>query len=141
MKTLPLVFSVRPVYLAMFFDGRKRFEFRTRRPSVESGDVVLLYETAPTSAIVATAVVGIVYDGAPARVWELAGSRGGITKAEFDRYFANRDRAVAVELEVARLTSTVPLPSSMAAPQSWARWKGEWPLRECSAASGGRPAA
>jgi predicted transcriptional regulator len=136
----PLVFSIRPVYLALFFDGRKRFEFRTRRPSVESGDVVLLYETAPTSAIVATAVVGIVYDGTPARVWDLAGSSGGITKAEFDRYFADRCRAVAVEIELTRLTSTVPLPVGMVAPQSWARWRGEWPLRECSTAGVGSQA-
>ena len=136
----PLVFSIRPVYLAMFFDGRKRFEFRTRRPSVAPGDVVLLYETAPTSAIVATAVVGTVHDGDPASVWEIAGERGGITKAEFDIYFANRGRAVAVELEVARLTSSVPLPAGMVAPQSWARWRGEWPLRECSAASRGSTA-
>lgn len=139
--TQPLVFSIRPVYLVMFFDGRKRFEFRTRRPSVEPGDVVLLYETSPTSAIVATAVVGTVHDGTPARVWELAGERGGITRTEFDRYFANRDRAVAVELDVARMKLSVPLPIGMVAPQSWARWKGEWPLRECSDASGGSPAA
>ena len=59
----PFVFSIRPPYVAMFFDGRKRFEFRTRRPSVEAGDTVLVYETAPTSAVVATAVVGIVYSG------------------------------------------------------------------------------
>jgi len=141
MKVHPLVFSIRPVYLAMFFDGRKRFEFRTRRPSVASGDVVLLYETAPTSAIVATAVVGVVYDGTPARVWELAGSVGGITKAQFDLYFGDRVRAVAVELELTRLTSSVPLPTGMVAPQSWSRWRGEWPLRECSAASEGSPAA
>ncbi len=141
MKQLPLVFSIRPVYVEMFFDGRKLFEFRTRRPAVKSGDVALLYETAPTSAIVATAVVGLVHDGAPARVWELAGSCGGITKAEFDRYFANRDRAVAVELDVTRLATTVSLPAGMVAPQSWARWRGEWPPVECSAASGGNSAA
>jgi predicted transcriptional regulator len=137
----PLVFSIRPVYLAMFFDGRKLFEFRTRRPSVVPGDIVLLYETAPTSAIVATAVVGTVHDDAPARVWNLAGSLGGITRVEFDRYFANRDRAVAVELAVTRLGSSVPLPDGMAAPQSWARWRGEWPLGECAAPSGGSSAA
>jgi hypothetical protein len=39
----PLVFSLRGVYMAMFFDDRKGFEFRTRRPRAESGDTVLLY--------------------------------------------------------------------------------------------------
>ena len=33
-------------------------------------------------------------------MWELTGERGGITKAEFDRYFAKREVAVAIELDV-----------------------------------------
>jgi predicted transcriptional regulator len=124
----PLVFSLRGVYLEMFFDDRKGFEFRTRRPRAESGDTVLLYQTAPTKMITATAIVGIIYDGHPERVWELTGSRGGITKAEFDRYFRKRGRAVAIELDVTKLAEPFALAPGMAPPQSWARWQGEWPL-------------
>jgi predicted transcriptional regulator len=124
----PFVFSIRPRFMAMFFDGRKLFEYRTRLPAVESGDTVLLYETAPTSKIVASAVVGIVYDGEPGRVWARTGFSGGIGRAEFDEYFAGRERAVAIELDVTRLPEPLALPLNMVAPQSWARWKGEWPL-------------
>jgi predicted transcriptional regulator len=125
----PFVFSIRPIYVAMFFSGRKQVEFRTRRPSLAAGDTVLVYETAPTSAIVATAVASAVHVGSPARVWDLAGERGGITKAEFDHYFAKREVAVAIEIDVTKLSTAVPLPPGMAAPQAWARWRGEWPLR------------
>ena len=78
----------------------------------------------------ATAVVGTVHVGSPERVWERTGSRGGITKAEFDRYFVGRELAVAVELDVTKLAAPIKLPPGMVAPQSWARWRGEWPLRE-----------
>lgn len=124
----PFVFSIRGIYLAMFFDGRKIYEYRTHRPDVDSGDVVLLYETAPTKRVVASAVVGVIYDGYPTRIWDLTGDRGGITKAEFGKYFHNRPRAVAIELEVTRLPEPLKLPAGMSPPQSWARWKGPWPL-------------
>jgi predicted transcriptional regulator len=124
----PFVFSVRGVYIAMFFDGRKLFEFRTRRPDVDPGDDVLLYETAPTKMVVASAVVGEIHDGHPSRIWELTGDRGGITRAEFGKYFHNRGRAVALELKVTRLAEPLALPAGMSPPQAWARWNGPWPL-------------
>jgi len=126
--TKPLVLSVRGRFLEMFFDNRKGWEFRTRRPRAESGDTVLLYQTAPTKMITATAIVGIIYDGHPERIWELTGSRGGITKAEFDKYFHKRARAVAIELEVTKLAEPFPLPAGMVPPQSWAYWQGDWPM-------------
>jgi len=124
----PFVFSIRGVYMQMFFDRRKDVEFRTRKPDLDPGDVVLLYETAPTSMVVASAVVGDVLDNSPTRIWELTGDRGGITKAEFGAYFRGRPRAVAIELNVTRLPTPIRLPAGMAPPQAWARWKGEWPL-------------
>jgi predicted transcriptional regulator len=128
-NTKPLVLSVRGVYLEMFFDDRKGFEFRTRRPRAASGDTVLLYQTAPTKMITATAIVGIIYDGTPDQIWELTGSRGGITRRDFDKYFYNRPRAVAIELDVTKLAEPIALAPGMSPPQSWARWQGEWPLR------------
>jgi predicted transcriptional regulator len=127
-KLKPFVFSIRGIYMAMFFDDTKGWEFRSRKPDVETGDDVLLYETAPTKLITATAVVGEIIDGYTESVWVRTGDRGGITKREFDKYFHNRPRAVALEFKVTRLASPIPLPAGMAPPQSWARWQGEWPL-------------
>ena len=124
----PFVFSVRGVYVAMFFDGSKLFEYRTHRPKVDTDDVVLIYETAPTKMVVASAVVGEIHDGTPAKIWALTGDAGGISKSVFDRYFHNRPRAVAMEWQVTRFAEPIPLPVGMASPQSWARWKGPWPL-------------
>mgnify|MGYP001225517149 FL=1 len=123
----PLVFSIRPVHVASFRSGVKRFEYRLRLPSVQSGDLALIYETAPVSAVVATVRVGIVYDGDPADVWGATCSLGGITRAEFYSYIGDRTRAVAIEMEPTWLDAPVRLPVGMVAPQSWARWKGTWP--------------
>ena len=120
----PMVFSIRPQFVAMFRAGAKRFEFRTRVPWV-LGETVLIYETAPTSAIVASAVVCRIADASPFSIWTDFGDLGGITREDFDRYFASRARAVAIELtNSVWLSEPRKLPDGMAAPQAWARLKG-----------------
>lgn len=124
----PLVFSIRPAYVAMFRAGTKRAEFRTRCPSAMPGSTVLIYETLPVGKIVAEARVNNIMDDTPAVIWDQVGDAGGITRTEFDQYFAGRSRAVAIWLSVRWLDVPVPLPDGMAPPQSWARLKGTWPI-------------
>jgi predicted transcriptional regulator len=125
--TRPFVFSIRPAYVAMLLAGTKTVEYRTRRPSLERGDTILIYETAPRSMVVATATVGELIVGKPAEVWAETHARGGIARATFDRYFAGRELAVALEVDVAQLAIPIPL-LGQRAPQAWARWRGPWPL-------------
>jgi len=66
--TSPMVFSIHPRFVSAFRAGTKRFEFRTRRPDVD-GETVMIYETAPTSAIVASASVGRIILGSPFAIW------------------------------------------------------------------------
>lgn len=125
----PMVFSIRPEYIEAFRRGSKQIEYRTRRPSVSVGERVLIYETAPTSAIVAEAVVAhSIIDGVPSDVWKSTWAHGGISREVFDAYFADHTRAVAIWLAMHWLPSPVPLPAGMRAPQSWARLHGSWPI-------------
>ena len=124
--TKPFVFSIRPLYVRGLLAGTKTVEYRTRRPKLERGDTILIYETAPTSMVVASAIVGGVIVGTAADVWARTGARGGIARDHYDRYFARRPFAVAVELEVTKLAEPVKL--GQPAPQSWVRWRGPWPL-------------
>ena len=124
----PFVFSIRPRFVALLLAGTKTVEFRTRRPSVAAGDTILIYETAPRSLVVASAIVGGVIVGEPAEVWRATGGRGGIDRETFDSYFAERRTAVAVELAVTPLVTPLALPAGQHAPQAWARWRGPWPL-------------
>lgn len=126
----PLVFAIRTQFVRRLLGEalpEKGVEYRTRRPNVAAGEIVLIYETAPTSAIVATAVVGEIYDGSVESIWEQTSAVGGISHAEYMRYFEGRTRAVAIRLTTTRLPEPARLPAGMAPPQSWARWKGEWP--------------
>lgn len=124
----PFVFSIRGQYVDAFRAGAKRFEFRTRRPSVKAGERHLIYQTAPTARIVAVSTVGDPLVGTPAEIWAQTEEHAGITREEFDRYFSARTRAVAIPMRLQFLSSPLRLPACMTAPQAWARWRGPWPI-------------
>jgi predicted transcriptional regulator len=119
-----LVFSIHPHHTAKIFAGVKLFEYRTRRPSLKVGESFLIYETRPTSAIVAQVVVSAIVDDCPCSVWAATGEFSGVTRDEFFDYFDKRSRAVAIGMIEAQRFAPVALPQGMTAPQAWARWKG-----------------
>lgn len=118
---LPMVFSIRPVYVEEIIRGRKRVEYRRRKPQLPEGEMFLIYETAPASMLVARAYVGGYVEGHPLDVYADTDGRG-VSARDYATYFAGRDYAVA--MRIARLhvlDEPVPLPPGMRAPQSWAR--------------------
>ena len=130
--TSPMVFSIRAEYCARILAGSKRWEFRTRMPRVSMGDVALIYESRGRGRIVAAFTVGsLLHPMSPGALWQTVetmdpGSHG-ISRDAYDRYFEGRSSACAIGVE-----SVVPLdialPENMCPPQSWARWRGPWPL-------------
>jgi predicted transcriptional regulator len=130
----PFVFSIRPQFIVALLDGSKSkgdpttwdpaygaWEYRTRRPSVEIGDQILIYESRGRGMIVAIAeVLELLVDTVDA-------VREQTSPADdFDEYFAGRDIAVAMRLHVRELDEPIALVQS--APQCWARYRGAWPI-------------
>jgi predicted transcriptional regulator len=126
----PFVFSIRPQYVERILDGHKRWEYRRRRPRVEHGDLILIYETAPMSKIVASARVGAVRCGHMLEIWAETDRDGCVSPEEYAAYFDGVSQAVAIELtHVQVFADPLPLPGGMVAPQSWSRLRAgaiEW---------------
>ena len=57
--------AIRPGFAAALYDGSKRFEYRRRRVQIAPGDRILVYESAPVSAVTGEFHVGRVHSGAP----------------------------------------------------------------------------
>ena len=77
-----LFLPIHPRWALAILDGSKRWELRTKRPSVETGDVVVLYATSPLRAVVGSFKVGEIVSGEPDAVWravrgEIASTRAG----------------------------------------------------------------
>lgn len=105
-----LLLSVKPKYAAMIFAGTKGVELRKVRPQVTSGDTVLVYVTAPVKALSGMVTVDRVVTGKPSSLWPLVREHAGLTRDEFDQYYAGAPTGYAIIFsEVARLASPVNL--------------------------------
>jgi len=94
-----LFLSIKPQYVAKFRNGTKRVELRRRRPRSQSGDWMAIYESSPTMALVAVARISEVRASSPQCLWRRAGKMSGVSKKEFDEYFAGTDQAVGIFID------------------------------------------
>lgn len=112
--------SIHPHHVDAILAGRKTVEIRRVVPSRDVTRL-LIYETAPTSSIVADCAVRTWID-APNRLLRRFGSGIGVTRAEFRSYVGDRERICMLEIEDIRqvLGPTLADYGLRWPPQSWA---------------------
>lgn len=112
-----IVLSIKPEYVSEILAGRKRFEFRKcifRRPVAK----VYIYASAPISRIVGEfQPCGILQD-TPEAIWDQTKYFAGINKDRYDRYFAGRATAYAIEISNLEIYNS-PQEIPFQAPQSF----------------------
>ncbi|MBC6970654.1 MAG: hypothetical protein DYH07_05870 [Armatimonadetes bacterium ATM1] len=90
-------------------EGKKRFEFRKVKFQRDVR-IIVVYATAPISAIVAVIEIANLHEDTPPNIWKKCASAGAIRADWFFDYFGACDIAVAIELaRVAPLSQPVPL--------------------------------
>lgn len=89
--------SIHPRYAEAILAGQKRTEFRKVRFKREVSKL-LIYATAPISAVVAIVDISGLIEDSPAKIWERYASVGGIAEEDFFRYYDNCESAVAIEI-------------------------------------------
>lgn len=120
-----ILLSIHPEFTEKISSGEKRFEFRTRVPSSLALDpLVLVYATAPVSAIVGFFRVGRILSLPPTPLWTQTKTAAGISRARFREYFKGRTTACALEITEFRAfvhpCSLETLRGSQKPPQSFA---------------------
>lgn len=107
-STTRIVLAIHSRHAQAILEGEKTHELRKRLPRLSRGDVVYLYETAPTSSIVGGFVVDGVRRDTPARTWRTVGNGFAITKPEFDGYVNGSEKVIALKVSGAfRLKNAV----------------------------------
>lgn len=94
-----LLLSIKPKFVEQLLRGSKVVELRRTRPRVKNGELVLIYETSPTKALVGYSIISAVISSSPQKLWPTVKGRAGITRAEFDTYFQGTSSAFAIELK------------------------------------------
>lgn len=128
----PLLFSLRPRYANLVFDGIKKFELRRRGLTLMRGRDVFVYVSSPVGKLRGGFRVGEVQTGTPEKIWGVVANSACIEKADFDAYYAGRDIAYALEItEVWKYSEPMSLSElretfqNFVAPQSWRYVKPE----------------
>lgn len=90
--------SINPEHVANIMCGKKVFEFR-KRACKQKVDKIYIYSTAPIMKVVGEAQVETVLIDHPNTIWKMTSRQSGIDKEFFDKYFLNREEAVAYKLK------------------------------------------
>lgn len=125
---------IQPAHAQAILDGAKIFEVRRRKPSAVKGARVLIYETAPTSAVVGSFECGDILELHPLDLWAAVRTGCPTSTAEaWASYFNGRELGWAIAVRgPRRLQKPITAASlrrvfDVVRPQDWVRWKHPWP--------------
>ncbi|MFF1253691.1 hypothetical protein ACFVYC_14500 [Pseudarthrobacter sp. NPDC058329] len=94
-----VLISIRSSFVEAIFSGEKTVELRRHAPKVAMGTPMVVYSSGRDMAIRGYAVIGQILASDPDSLWELVGQETGLSRAEYDAYFAGAERAYAIPLE------------------------------------------
>lgn len=123
-----VLMSIRPKFSRRIFDGDKRFELRRTPVRLEPGDIVVVYESAPSKAVVGAFTVNKVRRGEVQGLWREYGPHFGVSHEEYRSYFDGTDEGHAIEVGKVIEVDPVPLEelrervSGFRPPQSYMFW-------------------
>jgi predicted transcriptional regulator len=100
--------SIHPRYAEAILNGSKQVEFRKRRIADDVTHVVV-YATAPVSAVVGAFAVNGQHTSSPPSLWRRFRRVGGISRDLFFDYFAGREQGTGIHVG-AVLAPAEPLP-------------------------------
>jgi predicted transcriptional regulator len=90
--------SIRPRFVERILAGEKTVELRRGRPRIEPGQPFLIYCTVPVKALTAVAWTSGVLAAPPVLLWQRVSSLAGVSREEFDAYFAGAKHAFGLQL-------------------------------------------
>jgi predicted transcriptional regulator len=83
------VMSLYSMHAQNIYDGKKRFEYRTRKPAREV-EYLAIYETGDAHAVTGIAKISGVLEETPDEVWKLTKSFAGISAKYFKDSFRKK---------------------------------------------------
>ena len=115
-----IVLSLKPGFAEAVLAGEKTVELRRTVPRIVAPTRALLYAATPVRALVGTCVVTSVRPADLASLWQEYGSRTGLLRHEFQRYFEGVDAGAALTLAHPRpFSRAIPLEDLRAMPEGF----------------------
>lgn len=92
-----ILLSINPEHVKNIFCGKKLYEFR-KIECKKKVEKIIIYSTSPIMKVVGEAHVEEILKATPEEVWKETRNKAGIDKKFFDKYYKNREYAIAYKL-------------------------------------------
>ena len=89
-----ILISINPEFVEKIFDGSKKYEYRKIKCKQDI-DKMIIYSTAPIMKVVGEAKVEKILEDSPDIIWEQTKEYSGIDFEFYQKYFKDRNKAVA----------------------------------------------
>ena len=93
-----ILISINPEYVEKIFDGSKKYEYRKVKCK-KAVDKMVIYCTSPVMKVVGEAVIEEIIEETPEKVWNITKNASGVYKEFFDKYYLNKNTAIAYKLK------------------------------------------
>ena len=93
-----ILISINPEYVNEILSGRKKYEYRKVKAKKDNVDKMIIYAPAPVMKVVAEIEILKILEDSPDLIWENTKEYSGISKAFYDKYYQNRNIAIAYQL-------------------------------------------
>lgn len=106
-----LLLSLQPQFAEKLLCGEKTAELRRVRPRLATvGRRVLFYSSSPVMAVSGGATIEAIEEAPRTALWSRIGKASGVTKSQFDAYFAGaRSNVALLVTDVWRCSTPIPL--------------------------------
>ena len=100
---MAILMSIKPKYSRLIFSGVKKYELRKTPIKARGNEVVIVYESTPTKAVVGTFKTREIMKNSPEEIWTLLKSDVGISEKEFFEYFYQKRWGYAIKIDNPKL--------------------------------------
>ena len=93
-----ILMPINPEYVDEILAGRKKYEYRKIKAKRNNIDKIIIYSTSPIMKVVAEVDIKEILEEEPEKLWEMTKNESGITKEFYNKYYKNKNTAIAYKL-------------------------------------------
>lgn len=93
-----VLISMKPDYAKRIFSGRKKYEFRRRRPAFGEKSLLIVYSSTPERSILGHFIGLEILEDKPLRLWSMVKSEAGMSLLDYRSYFCGTDFGYAIKV-------------------------------------------
>lgn len=98
-----ILMPINPEYVNEILAGKKRYEYRKIKAKRNNIDKMIIYSTSPIMKVVAEVDIKEILEEDPEKLWEMTKNESGITKDFYNKYYKNKNTAIAYKLGKIRI--------------------------------------